>query len=211
MQSRNIAAGSQNVVSCVSRSLGETSTVPLFACLRGVWRKEERRRSRCAPLLARPRQRTCLAKAASLRRYLLDTNIISNVTKPAPSASLLVWMAAQRDEDLFISALTLAEIWRGVLAMPVGRKRNRLEVWLGGPEGPSTLFAGRVLSFDEKAGLAWAKLMAEGAAKGRPRSALEMIVAAIAQANSCVVVTDNERDFVDVAMINPLRSGLVDR
>ena len=146
-----------------------------------------------------------------MSRYLLDTNIISNVTKSAPSASLLVWMAAQRDEDLFISALTLAEIWRGVLAMPVGRKRNRLEVWLGGPDGPSTLFAGRVLSFDEKAGLAWAKLMAEDAAKGRPRSALDMIVAAIAQANSCVVVTDNERDFVDVAMINPLRSGPVDR
>ena len=45
-----------------------------------------------------------------MSRYLLDTNIVSNVTKPAPSQSLLAWMAGQDDNDLFISSLTLAEI-----------------------------------------------------------------------------------------------------
>jgi predicted nucleic acid-binding protein len=69
------------------------------------------------------------------------------------------------------------------------------------------LFAGRVLPFDERAGLIWARLMAEGTAKGRPRSALDMIVAAIAEANDCVVVTDNEKDFADIAIVNPLRSA----
>ena len=49
-----------------------------------------------------------------MTRYLLDTNIISNITKPIPSESLLGWMAEQLDEDLFISALTIAEIRRGV-------------------------------------------------------------------------------------------------
>jgi predicted nucleic acid-binding protein len=77
-----------------------------------------------------------------------------------------------------------------------------------GPEGPLTLFAGRVLSFDEKAALIWARLMAEGTARGKPRSALDMIVAAIAEANSCVVVTDNERDFFDVEIVNPLREAI---
>ncbi len=48
-----------------------------------------------------------------MTRYLLDTNIISNVVKPQPSTSLLAWMAAQRDEDLFIASLTIAEIRRG--------------------------------------------------------------------------------------------------
>ena len=47
--------------------------------------------------------------------------------------------------------------------------------------------------------------MAEGRAKGRPRSALDTIVAATAEANDCVVVTDNEKDFADVEIINPLR------
>jgi toxin FitB len=51
-------------------------------------------------------------------RYLLDTNIISNATKPIPSESLMVWMADQLDEDLFISSLTIAEIQRGILEKP---------------------------------------------------------------------------------------------
>ena len=140
-----------------------------------------------------------------MTRYLLDTNIISNVTKPAPSKSLLAWMAEQADEDLFISSLTIAEIWRGVLEKPAGRKRDQLEAWFTGPEGPSALFAGRVLPFDEKAGLVWARLMADGEAKGRSRNALDGIIAAIAQANNCVVATENEKDFVDTEFINPLR------
>lgn len=142
-----------------------------------------------------------------MTRYLLDTNIISNITKPEPSESLIGWMAEQADENLFIASLVIAEIWFGVLGKPAGRKRAQLESWFAGPEGPQALFAGRVLPFDEKAGLIWARLMAEGARAGRPRSALDMIVAAIAEANECIVVTDNERDFTGLRFINPLRPG----
>jgi predicted nucleic acid-binding protein len=138
-------------------------------------------------------------------RFLLDTNIISNVTKPTPSGALLHWQAEQADKDLYISSLTVAEIRRGVLEKPAGRRRRELEEWFAGPDGPQALFAGRVIPFDEKAGLAWAKLMADGKTRGRPRSALDMIIAAIAEANDCVVVTDNERDFEGVEIINPLR------
>jgi toxin FitB len=139
-------------------------------------------------------------------RYLLDTNVISNVVKPNPSPTLLAWMAEQNDIDLFISALTVAEIQRGLLEKPKGKKRAALEVWFTGPEGPQALFAGRVLPFDEKAALVWARLMAEGTSKGRPRSALDMIIAAIAEANGCVVVTDNEKHFSGLKFVNPLRA-----
>lgn len=142
-----------------------------------------------------------------MTRYLLDTNIISNATKPVPSDALTAWLADQVDENLFIASLTVAEIWRGLLAKPAGKKRRELEDWFAGPEGPQALFAGRVLPFDEKAGLVWAELMAEGSAQGRPRSALDMIIAAVAQANDCVLVTDNEKDFAGVKMINPLRGS----
>ena len=138
--------------------------------------------------------------------FLLDTNIISNVTKPAPSARLLDWMAARADEELFISSLTLAEIRRGVLAKPAGRKRDQLEAWLAGPEGPQALFAGRILPFDERAALEWARLMSEGDARGKPRSALDMIIAAVAETNRCILVTDNERDFAGLPIVNPLRT-----
>jgi hypothetical protein len=138
-------------------------------------------------------------------RYLLDTDIISNVIKPQPSEALLAWWAGQRDDDLFIASLTIAEICRGILEKPRGRKRETLEAWFSGPEGPQALFAGRVLAFDDKAGLIWARLMAEGKAARRSRSALDMIIAAIAGANDCVVVTDNERDFVGIPFVNPMR------
>lgn len=138
-------------------------------------------------------------------RYLLDTNIISNFTKPTPSPSLIAWMADQVDEDLFIASLTLAELRKGVLEKPAGKRRDQLEAWFGGPQGPLALFAGRILPFDERAGLAWAELMADGRANGRPRSGLDTIIAAIAVANDCVVITDNERDFAGIEFINPIR------
>lgn len=140
-------------------------------------------------------------------RYLLDTNIISNITKRQPSAALIDWMSEQTDEDLFIASLTLAEIRRGVLDKPAGKRRDQLEAWFAGPEDPQALFTGRVLPFDEKSALIWAQLMAEGKAKGRPRSALDTVIAAVAQAHDCRVVTDNERDFADIGTVNPLRAG----
>ena len=142
-----------------------------------------------------------------MTRYLLDTNIIGNVIKPEPSQALLAWLGVQKDDDLFIASLTVAEIKHGILEKPPGRKRNALDMWFSGPEGPLALFAGRILSFDERAGLHWARLMADGKAAGRPRSELDMIIASIAAANDCVVVTDNEKDFVDITFVNPLRGN----
>ncbi len=140
-----------------------------------------------------------------MTRYLLDTNIIGNVTKPAPSELLVAWILQQDDKDLFTSSLTVAEIWRGILEKPANKKRAQLERWFHGPEGPQALFAGRVLPFDEKASLIWARLMADGVKAGRPRSALDMIVAAAAEANGCVVVTSNEKHFAGLKFFNPLR------
>ncbi|RWB07211.1 PIN domain-containing protein [Mesorhizobium sp.] len=143
-----------------------------------------------------------------MTRYLLDTNIISNVVKSQPSESLLAWMSRQRDEDLFIASLTVAEILRGVLEKPRGKKRDALDNWFSGPEGPQALFAGRIMSFNDKAGLIWARLMAEGKAAGKPRSGLDMIIAAVAGANECVLVTDNEKDFAGLQVVNPIRGAV---
>ena len=141
-----------------------------------------------------------------MTRYLLDTNIISNVVKPQPSTALFDWMAKLQDEDLFIASLTVGEVRRGILELPRGRKRNALEAWFAGEEGPQTLFAGRILSFDARAGIIWARLMAEGKAVGRQRSGLDMILAAVAEANDCIVATDNEKDFGGLDFFNPLQN-----
>lgn len=75
-----------------------------------------------------------------------------------------------------------------------------------GPDGPAQLFEGRILSFDAKAGLIWGLLMADGTAESRPRSALDMIIASVAQANQCTLVTDNARHFSGVQTLNPMES-----
>ena len=142
-----------------------------------------------------------------MTRYLLDTNIISDLVKPAPSQSLLDWMGEQNDDDLFIASLTVAEIQRGILEKPPGKKRNVLAAWFAGPEGPQAQFAGRIFPFDERAGLVWARLVADGKLAGRPRGGLDMIIAAVASANDCVVVTNNERDFAGIESINPISGG----
>ncbi len=140
-----------------------------------------------------------------MTRYLLDTNIISDVVKPQPSPLLLAWLSSQPDENLFLASLTLADIRRGILEKPRGRKRDALEAWFSGPEGPQALFAGRTLSFDAAAALLWARLMAAGRAAGRPRNALDMILAATAAAHDCTMATDNEKDFAGLPILNPLR------
>lgn len=140
-----------------------------------------------------------------MTRYLLDTNVVSELIRPSPSPALIAWMAEQPDDVLHISALTVAEIRRGVLEKPAGKRRRELEAWFDGADGPTVLFAGRILPFDESAALVWARLMAEGTARGRPRSAIDMIIAATAEANDCVVVTANERDFAGLRIFNPVR------
>ena len=116
-------------------------------------------------------------------------------------------MTEQLDEALFISALTLAEIQRGILLLPASRRRRELESWFEGPAGPQALFGGRVLPFGEAEAAVWARLMAEGGARGRPRNGLDMILAATAVTNDCIVVTANERDFTGVRVLNPLKAS----
>lgn len=142
-----------------------------------------------------------------MTRFLLDTNIVSNLVKPQRSFSLVAWLAGQSSANLFISAMTIAEVSRGILERPPGRKRDVLDAWFSGPDGPRAVFGGQILPFDEHAALIWATLMAEGKTTGRPRSGFDTIIAAVALANDCTVVTDNERDFEGVPLVNPMRTS----
>ena len=141
-----------------------------------------------------------------MTRYLLDTNIIGDALKPRPSELIAQWLQRRDDSELFIATLTIAEIWRGVLSTPEGRRRRDLETWFVSPQGPQGLFHGRILSFDERAAIQWGKIIAEGQAIGRPRSPLDMVIAATAAANNCIVVTGNARHFEAAAeFLDPSR------
>ncbi len=138
-----------------------------------------------------------------MQRFLLDTNVLSELTKPSPLPGVVAWLRQQADETLYISTWTLAELRRGISRLPLGGKRQALEEWFAGPSSPRHLFAGRILSFDLSAALLWGELMATAEREGRPRDRRDAIIAAIAGANGCVVVTRNTRDFPGSEVLDP--------
>lgn len=141
-----------------------------------------------------------LRKGVGVFLFAANQRMVARSPRRTIASSVpLAWMGAQKDEDIFLASLTVvAEIRRGILEKPEGRKREALEAW----------FAGRVLLFDEKAGLIWAQLMAHGKVKGRPRNALNAIIAAVAAANNCIAMTDNEKDFSDIEIVNPITRAM---
>ena len=128
-----------------------------------------------------------------------------HIVNPVPSESFIDWMGDQNDDDLFIASLTIAEINRWILEKPAGKHRDQLDAWFSGPEGPHVLFAGRILPFDENAALIVTRLMAHGKSQDRQRSALDTIIASIAEYNGCTGGADNETEFEGIKFINPLR------
>ncbi|HEY1649637.1 MAG TPA: PIN domain-containing protein [Terracidiphilus sp.] len=137
--------------------------------------------------------------------YLLDTKILNSILSATASPSLIAWLDGQPDESLYICSMNLAEIWNGILALAAGEKRSEMEGWFTGPRGPRVLFGNRVLAFDEKASLVWARLVSEREQARLPCGPIDMIYAAIAEANHCTLVTDNEEGFAGLSFINPTR------
>ena len=138
-----------------------------------------------------------------MTRYLLDSNILNSILKQTPSPALIAWLDAQPDEALYICSMNLAEVWNGILESAAGDRRSQLEGWFTGPQGPRVIFGNRVLSFDEKASLVWGRLVSEREKAGLPCGPIDMIYAAIAEANDCTLVTDSEERFTGLKFVNP--------
>ncbi len=135
-----------------------------------------------------------------LSKYILDTNILSEPTKPVPSRSLLAWIASRDPNNLFIAAWSIVEIQRGILAHSAGKKRTLLENWFGDLR---TQFAGRILPFDDRVAIIYANLLHQGKTSGLNKSEKDTFIAATALAHQCIVATRNTRDFPDVETFNP--------
>lgn len=135
-------------------------------------------------------------------RYMLDTCVLSELVKSQPEIRLVQWMQARKPHELCISAMTLAEMLRGVARLPPSKRRTELMQWLQQLEAG---FEDRVLSFDREAAKAWAEMTAMAAARGRPLPAMDSIIAATAHVHGCKLVTRNIRDFEfsGLEVINP--------
>lgn len=122
--------------------------------------------------------------------YLLDTNIVSEPTRPNPNSGVLAWLASKEARLLHISVLTLGEIYRGIAKLPQGAKRDRLGLWLTSLVERETEL--RILPIMTLTALAWGRLSAFA-----PRTLpdVDLLIAATASRYDLTVVTRNERDF----------------
>ena len=134
---------------------------------------------------------------------LLDTNILSELMRPSPFPAVVEWLDAQPAEQLFISAVTQAEIELGLALLPEGRRKNEL---LQAAKEIFSLFDGRNLPFDAAAAQEYALIVAARVKAGRPVSVEDAQIAAIARGNNLRLVTRNSKDFERIdglIVINP--------
>lgn len=124
--------------------------------------------------------------------YLLDTNAISEITKPSPDPAFMAWFTDQEADELFISVITLGELRRGTALLAPGDKRRRYEAV---HRGLARTFADRILPIDEPAALLWGELSARHRQLGRAPTVADELIAATALARDLVIVTRNVRDF----------------
>jgi hypothetical protein len=134
---------------------------------------------------------------------ILDTNAVSETMKPAPSESVLRWLASQNPLSIFITVITQAEILYGIELMAVGRRRQRLA---HAAEGVfSEDFKDRILPFDQPSAREFARILTGRNAAGRPMSQFDAMIAAIARLHRATLATRNISDFedCDIRLINP--------
>jgi predicted nucleic acid-binding protein len=135
--------------------------------------------------------------------FLLDTNVVSETTRPQASGMVLDWIAAQDPESLFISAITLGELQRGALLLPAGKRRKALLRWI--ETGIKADFAARILPVDIRVMERWAQLEATTVKSGRRLPVLDSLIAATALAHELTLATRNVTDFKDanVPLLDP--------
>ncbi|MBN8727573.1 MAG: type II toxin-antitoxin system VapC family toxin [Xanthomonadales bacterium] len=138
-----------------------------------------------------------------MRGFLLDTCVVSEATRPCPSAKVGAWLAATGPDSLFLSVASLAEVQQGNAALAGAGKATTLQAWLDDEVLPD--FEGRVLDVDAPVARCWGRLLGEGRRSGQPRPLMDALLAATALHHDLTLVTRNTADFeaFDIKLLNP--------
>ena len=138
---------------------------------------------------------------------LLDTNVLSETLKPAPSEVVLRWLGSQDRAEVYISTITQAEMLYGVEILPAGRRKAKLATVIA--QLFAEEFRGRILGFDEDAAREFARIVAARDRMGRPISHADAMISAIARSRGATVATRNVADFQGsgVRVVDPWRGG----
>lgn len=130
---------------------------------------------------------------------VLDTNVVSELMRPAPTPAVLDWVDAQHPADVAITAITAAELRAGVSVLPTGRRR--IELGRQVERLLTRTFADAVLPFDLDAAAHYADVVADRQRAGRPIMALDAQIAGICRHHEATLATRNVRDFAATSVI----------
>lgn len=134
--------------------------------------------------------------------YLLDTNTVSEVTYPRPEPKVTALLKSIPAEQMFISAITVGEIKKGILPLPAGKRRSSLEQFL---TDVNAHYGPRILPIDSTTAIHWAEIVYQRTGLGRPISTSDALIAATALQHNLTLLTRNDQDFAHtgVLVLNP--------
>jgi toxin FitB len=132
-------------------------------------------------------------------KYLVDANVLSEPTRPDPRPAVISWLR-RHERAMAVDAIILGEIRFGILLLPRGKRRARLESWFD--EGVRRLHC---LPWEAETGLRWAELLARLRASGRAMPIKDSLIAATALTNRLAIATRNVVDFANAGcdVVNP--------
>jgi predicted nucleic acid-binding protein len=133
---------------------------------------------------------------------ILDTKVVSELSKPIGNARVVAWLDSQPEQNLFLTAITLAEILEGVSLLPDGKRKQMLRVTMN---EAVARFVNPVLPFDRQTAEVYATLVVRAKAKNYTLPIADAQIAAIAAAHGFAVATRDVDPFraAGVAVINP--------
>jgi toxin FitB len=134
---------------------------------------------------------------------ILDTNIVSELMRPAPERMVLQWFSTQAAEDLHVTAVTTAEILYGIELISSSRRRDVVRTAAEKMFGD--VFADRILTFEDRAARAFSQIASSRRRQGKSMSGVDAQIAAIARVHGATLATRNTYVFegCGVKLINP--------
>jgi tRNA(fMet)-specific endonuclease VapC len=136
-------------------------------------------------------------------RYLLDTNVISELVAKQPNPRVIQWVDQLQPEEVYLSVITVGELSKGIEKLPSSKRKETLQNWLR--DDLLLRFSERILPLDVAAMLTWGTLTGQLERIGKPLSAMDSLIAALAVHHNCTLVTRNIEHFkqTGVLLVNP--------